>query len=164
MTSKSEKWELPTGPNTLKLDDNNYLEWSRYVQSMLEAKNRWKVVEGTYMEPKAKMVNGKEVLPSEEEVTEWRVADRRSWGDLTRYCNPSDYSFYKKETAKELWDRLEKTKKPKGNTFYRTQIRAFTNYQQGLNETAEQAYIALRTIQADIQVITPESPIHDNLL
>ena len=53
---------------------------------------------------------------------------------------------------------------PTGITFYLFQIWLLTNYRQGPKETAEQVLNALQKIQADIQVMTPDTPIYDNLL
>lgn len=71
---------------------------------------------------------------------------------------------YKPETAKELWDRLGNTKKPKEKTYYRSQLRAFTNYKQGPKESAEQVYTAMKKIQAEISILNPKISIDDDML
>ena len=55
-------------------------------------------------------------------------------------------------------------KKPIGTTYYLSQIRAFSNYKQGLKETAEQVLYTLHKIQAEIQILSPETPIYNNML
>ncbi|KAA6421200.1 MAG: hypothetical protein FRX49_08899 [Trebouxia sp. A1-2] len=48
--------------------------------------------------------------------------------------------------------------------YYYSQLRAFVNYKQGPKESAEQAYTAMKKIQADIAIINLKMPIYDNML
>ena len=162
---KSMAYSEPKASNALKLNESNYMTWSNSVMSYLVARGYWKYVSGRNEKPTKKFdANGNQTEESIEEEEDWLEMDRKAWYDIKTFCEPADSAFYKPESAKELWDRLKETKMPTGTTFYLSQIRLLTNYRQGPKETAEQVLNALRKIQADIQVMTPDTPIYDNLL
>ncbi|KAI4127292.1 MAG: hypothetical protein LQ347_004660 [Umbilicaria vellea] len=147
------EYDSPRGSTVLKLSDTNYLVWAETVQAYLEARDHWDVVDE----------DRKPLDPLSKEYKEWRRKDRKSWYDIWSFCNQAEVTIYKPETAKELWDRLKK-RKPIGPTYFMAQFRAFMNYKQGPKETAEQTHLALRTMQAEMLVMSPTTPIYDNLL
>ena len=110
------EYNIPRGTRHLFLKDNNYLAWAISVKSYMIARGYGNVIEGSYPKPKTEMKDGKAVEPLDSEVNEWEMADRRAWCDIASLCNEADWMWYKPETAKELWDRLERTKKPRKTT------------------------------------------------
>lgn len=152
-TRKSMAYSEPKATNALKLNDHNYIQWAVQVKSFLVARGHWRIVNGRYKRPIKRYINGKDGEETEESLEEeedWQKMDQKAWYDIKAFCEPADAIFYKAETAREFWNHLEKTKKPKGTTFYLSQIWAFTNYRQGPNESAEHALNALQIIQTDI--------------
>ena len=128
------------------------------------ARGHWKVVDKTYPKPITILVDGKETQGSKDAMEKWEAVDRKAWTDIVSVCTQADATHYTDETAAELWDRLENMKKPKGKTYYPSQLRAFVNYRQGPKETAEQVYSALKKIQAEITVLNAKTPIYDDML
>ena len=111
------------------------------------------MVDRTYPKPITILVDGKETQGSKNAMEKWEAVERKAWTDIVSVCTQADATHYTDKTAAELWDHLENVKKPKGKTYYRSQLRAFVNYHQGLKETAEQVYSALKKIQAEIMVL-----------
>ncbi|KAA6412945.1 MAG: hypothetical protein FRX49_13744 [Trebouxia sp. A1-2] len=157
------EYKSPKGTAPYRLSDTNYVNWAYRVEGYLEARDLWEVVAGIDPEPTKPEFFGLDPK-ADKAWRRWRKKDRKAWHDIVSLCREQDGQSYKPETAKELWDRLHNTKKPEGKTYYRSQLRAFVNYKQGPKESAEQAYTAMKKIQADIAIINPKTPIYDDML
>ena len=82
------------------------------------ARGHWKVVDRMYPKPITILVDGKEMQGFKNAMEKWEAVDRKAWMDIVSVCTQADATHYTDETAAELWDRLENTKKPKGKTYY----------------------------------------------
>ena len=109
------EYGLPEGTTHLKLTKTNYPAWAECTKSYMQARGYWNVVDGSYPKPSTETKDGKTIKPHDSDVQKWRMADRRAWCDITALCRHEDSWTGKKETAKELWERLERTKKPRAS-------------------------------------------------
>ncbi|KAA6410316.1 MAG: hypothetical protein FRX48_05737 [Lasallia pustulata] len=99
-------YKLPRGATPIpQLNDTNYRTWAIYVKNYLRAQGYWDVVDGGTTQ--ALTPEGKK----------WDMADARAWLAIAACCSEADAILpsYKEESARELWERLERTKKPRGS-------------------------------------------------
>ena len=99
-------YKLPRGATPIpQLTDTNYRTWAIYVKNYLRAQGYWDVVDG-----------GPTTQALTPEAKKWDMGDARAWLDIVAGLSEADAILpsYKEETARELWERLERTKKPRG--------------------------------------------------
>ena len=116
------EYNLLKGTTAQKLNDHNYLAWSRWVKSILVARGHWKVVQGVYVKLEVMAVEGIDTQVSIDNLEKWESVNQKAWADIYSSCTPADSTHYADETVKELWDCLENTKKLKGKMYYRSQL------------------------------------------
>ena len=81
------EYDMLKGTLPQKLNDNNYLTWTRWIRSILVARGHWKVVDRTYPKPVTILVDSKEMQGSKDAMEKWEAVNRKAWTDIVSVCN-----------------------------------------------------------------------------
>ncbi|KAA6413812.1 MAG: hypothetical protein FRX48_02174 [Lasallia pustulata] len=143
-------YEVPRTMKLVQLDETNYHQWAIEMEGYLHSRRLWKYVSGTAKKPSDNA--------SEDDKEDWEVNNWKAWTEIIATCPITFQKQLKKESPKELWDRLQKRNKPKGTAYFSAKLRSFINYKQASDESVDMVYLNLDHLRAEINAL----PSDDN--
>lgn len=143
-------YEVPRTMKLVQLDETNYHQWAIEMEGYLHSRRLWKYVSGTAKKPSDNA--------SEDDKEDWEVNNWKAWTEIIATCPITFRKQSKKESPKELWDRLQKRNKPKGTAYFSAKLRSFINYKQASDESVDMVYSNLDHLRAKINAL----PSDDN--